>query len=178
MSSRTTRHLTLLALAVAIALVAQPAGAYVVHYGTGLHHWVKSCTFADGHGTSEYVGASSCPPYVTLPLNCTCTYTTYDFPVGNPYPYFRVVTGTDDGNPGNVNVIIDDAEVIQCGVTVEPVCDDGEGTCGAPFLTVPVDASQVNPGLRDLVESLRPGIEKATGTPVKSFSYFFARPQR
>jgi hypothetical protein len=77
-----------------------------------------------------------------------------------------------------VHVIIDDAEVIQCGTTVEPVCDDGEGPCGAPFLTLPVDASQVNPGVRDLVESLRPEIEKKTGTPVRSFSYSIAKPQQ
>lgn len=178
MRSQMIKKLTLLALGIAVVLLAQPAGAYVVHYGTGLHHWVKSCTYPDGHGTSEYVGASSCPPYVVLPSNCTCTYTSYDFPVGNPYPYFRVVAGPDDNNPGNVNVIVDAAQVIECGVTVESTCDNGEGACGAAFTTVPADASQINPGVLELLEALRPEMEQKMGTPVRSFTYRLAQPEK
>lgn len=176
MKSRITLSLTLLALGVAVAL---PAAAAPVHYGTGLYHWVKSCgPYADGHSTVQYVGASSCPPLAVLPPECTCTKTTYDFPVGNPYPYFRVVTGTDDGNPGDVDVIVDSAEVIQCGLSEEPVCGDDQGTCGDPFATVPADASEINPNLRELIESFRDEIEQKTGVPVKSFSYRLAKPLR
>ncbi len=176
MKSRFTLSLTFLVLAVGF-VVTLPANAYLVHYGTGLHHWVKSCgPYADGHSTSEYVGASACPPNAILPAECRCTYTTYDFPVGNPYPYFRVVAGTNDDNPGDVDVIIDSADVIQCGLSDEPVCDDGEGVCGNTFSTVPADASQVNPNLRELIESFRDEIEQKTGRPVESFSYRFAQP--
>lgn len=177
MKSRIALSLTLLALGVAVAL---PANALPVHYGTGLHHWVKSCGPypPDGHSTAAYVGASACPPYVTLPPECHCTLTWYDFPVGNPYPYFRVATGTDDDNPGDVDVIIDSAEVIQCGLSDEPVCDDGEGVCGNEFATLPAHASEINPNLRELIESFRDEIQQKTGVPVKSFSYRLAKPLR
>jgi len=178
MKSRITLSLTFLVLALGVVL-ALPAGATVVHYGTGLHHWVKSCgPYADGHSTAQYVGASSCPPYVTLPPECHCTLTWYDFPVGNPYPYFRVATGTGDDNPGTVDVIVDGAEVIQCGLSDAPVCDDGEGVCGNTFSTVPADASEINPNLRELIESFRDDIEQKTGVPVKTFTYRLAKPLR
>ena len=176
MKSRITLSLTLLALGVVVAL---PAAAAPVHYGTGLYHWVKSCgPYPDGHSTAQYVGASSCPPYAVLPPECRCTMTTYDFPVGNPYPYFRVVTGTDEGNPGDVDVIVDSAEVIQCGLVASPVCDDGQGTCGDPFATFPAPASEINPNLRELIESFRDEIEQKTGVPVESFTYRLAKPLR
>lgn len=164
-----SKLLTLSALSV---LVVAPAMAVPVNYGTGIHHWVKSCDLGNGAGTSEYVGMYSCPPYVTLPPNCHCTLTTYDFPVDNPYPYFRVVTGTDvGGDPGVVQVIVDEFEAIQCGASVKP--DDGD-VCGAPFTTVPT--TDLNPNLVRLIESLRPDIEKQTGVPVKSFSYSNTKP--
>ncbi len=176
MKARITLSLALLAIGVAVSL---PANALPVNYGTGLHHWVKSCgPYADGHSTAQYVGASSCPPYVTLPPECHCTLTWYDFPVGNPYPYFRVATGTDDNNPGDVDVIIDSTEVIQCGLAGAPVCDDGEGVCGNTFSTVPAHASEINPNLRELIESFRGEIEQKTGVPVKSFTYRLAQPLR
>ncbi|HEV7669241.1 MAG TPA: hypothetical protein VGS22_11990 [Thermoanaerobaculia bacterium] len=178
MKSRITLSLTFLVLALGVAL-ALPAGAAPVHYGTGLYHWVKSCgPYSDGHSTAQYVGASSCPPLAVLPAECHCTMTTYDFPVGNPYPYFRVATGTDENNPGNVDVIIDSAEVIQCGLDDSPVCGDGEGSCGEPFATFPAHASEINPNLRQLIESFRGEIEQQTGTPVKTFSYRLAKPLR
>lgn len=176
MRSRIALSLTLLALGVAVAL---PAAARPVHYGTGIYHWVKSCgPYADGHSTVQYVGASSCPPLAVLPPECTCTMSTHDFPVGNPYPVFRVVTGTNEGNPGNVDVIVDGAEVIQCGLDASPVCDDGQGTCGDPFATFPAEASEINPNLRELIETFRDEIEQQTGVPVESFTYRLAKPLR
>src|SRR4051794_14562955 len=141
----------LLALALAVVL-ASAAMAVPVNYGTGIHHWVKSCDLGNGAGTAEYVGASSCPPYVVLPPNCHCTMTTYDFPVDNPYPYFRVATGTDNGDPGHVHVIIDEFEAIQCGLTVASDDSDEGGVCGAPFSVKA--ATRVNPNLQKLIESL------------------------
>jgi hypothetical protein len=62
----------LLTLALAVVL-ASSAMAVPVNYGTGIHHWVKSCDLGNGAGTAEYVGASSCPPYVVLPPNFRST---------------------------------------------------------------------------------------------------------
>jgi hypothetical protein len=65
-----SKLLTLSALSV---LVVAPAMAVPVNYGTGIHHWVKSCGLGNGAGTSEYVGMYSCPavrdPAVQLPLH-------------------------------------------------------------------------------------------------------------
>jgi hypothetical protein len=171
----TIRWIKPLFLALAITVVlASSAMAVPVNYGTGIHHWVKSCDLGNGTGTTEYVGAHSCPPYVVLPPNCHCTMTTYDFPVDNPYPYFRVVTGTDGNDPGHVHVIIDEFQSIQCGLTVASDDNDEDGVCGAPFLTTAAD--RVNPNLQKLIESLAGDIEKVTGTPVRSFTYEYAEP--
>jgi hypothetical protein len=114
---------------------------------------------------------------VTLPAGCVCQYTPYDFPVGNPYPYLRVQTGVDGNNPGHINVTLDTAEVIQCGASVTPAPDD-QGVCGDPWINVPADASQVNPNILRMMDSLRPDIEQQTGVPVKSFTYWYAQPPK
>lgn len=172
MNRRISVCLAVLALALAVA-GAQPAVAAPVHYGTGIYHWVLSCgPFPDGHSTSQYVGSSVCPNHP--PTGCTCTMTTYDFPYNNPYPYLRINTGTDPNDPGTVHVLLDTTKAIQCGVTVAP-CSD-HGTCGDPFNSVPASATQIDPRITQVVESLRSGIEEQTGAPVGSFTYSFAVP--
>ncbi len=175
MTSRMAKSLVFLALALTVVL-ASPALATVVNYGTGIHHWVLECGPypPDGHGSAAYVSMYACPPYVTLPAGCTCMLTPYDFPVGNPYPAIRVQTAVDNGNPGHINVILDQNEVIQCGATVEPTDQD---PCGAPYNVVPADTKQVNPNILRLLDSLRPDIQQKTGAPVESFTYWYAQPQ-
>jgi hypothetical protein len=172
--------LKLLVLPVVLLAVvlARPASSTVVTYGTGIHHWVLSCgPFADGHSTAQYVGSSVCPN--NPPAGCTCTLTSYDFPVNNPYPTLRVVGGTDDGDPGHVHVIIDStkAGAIQCGVTVIPRPDD-TGVCGAPFNTYPVDRSKVDPIALQAVDGFLPDLEKINGVPVTEVDYSVTNPQQ
>jgi hypothetical protein len=180
MKSKLLKLFVLSSLALA-AVVAQPASATVVTYGTGLHHWVLSCgPYPDGHSTAQYVGSSVCPYNIPDPAHCSCHMTTYDFPVNNPYPYFRVVSGPDSGDPGTVHVIIDSAKAgaIQCGVTVIPRPDD-TGVCGAPFNIFPIDASQVDPIVRNAVDNFLPDLEKIDGVPVTSVIYSTtAKPQQ
>jgi hypothetical protein len=169
--------LSMLALMVVLA---QPAAATVVTYGTGIHHWVLSCgPYADGHSTVQYVGSSVCPNNNPDPAHCSCSMTSYDFPVDNPYPYFRVVTGTDTDDPGHVNVIVDTVKggAIQCGVTVIPQPDD-TGVCGAPFTTFRVDRQQVSPIVLKAVDALLPDLEKINGAPVTEVTYSLTQPQR
>ena len=180
MKSNLVKLFVLSALALTVAL-AQPAAATVVTYGTGIHHWVLSCGPypPDGHGTSQYVGSSVCPNNNPDPAHCVCQWTPYDFPVNNPYPNIRVVTGFDDGNPGHVHVILDSFQggVIQCGVSVIPP-DDNTDACGAPFTTTPVDPSRVDPSVLKAVDALIPDLEKINGVPVTSVTYSVAKPQR
>lgn len=158
------------ALGLSLSL-SQPATAKTVFYGTGIHHWAKTCHYPNGQSTTAYVSAAECQ---NLPSNCTCNLTPHDFPVDNPYPY-RVATNFDVENPSNVNVIIDGQQVIECGVTVfpEPL---QEGVCGSPFLTVPVNASEVEPAIVEAVNSLRLDLQLQTRVPVRSFHYFLAQP--
>jgi hypothetical protein len=179
MKPNLTKSLAFAILVFAVAL-AQPVLAEVVNYGTGIHHLVLTCTYP-GYETQAYVGAASCPPAVILPPNCSCAWTPYDFPVGNPYPYMRVQTlvPTDgSGNPvntGNVNVIVDASQAIQCGVTVIPPPDD-QTVCGAPYNTVPVDPSTLNPVILQIVQGL--DFQKLIGGPAPSFTWFITQPQQ
>lgn len=176
MKSRSLKMLALSVPALAVTL-GQPAAATVVTYGTGIHHWVLSCGPypPDGHGTSQYVGSSVCPNNNPDPVNCKCQWTPYDFPVNNPYPDFRVVTGFDANDPGHVHVIVDAAQggVIECGVSVIPE-DDNTGVCGAPFTTMPISRSSVDPIVLKAVDALIPDLEKINGVVVTSVTYSVA----
>jgi hypothetical protein len=173
MKSRITPFLF---LALAFTLALAPALAVPVNYGTGIYHWALTCgPFSDGHWTVQYVGSSVCPN--SPPPGCTCTKTIYDFPYNNPYPYLRINTGFGPGDPGTIHVILDETGAIQCGTTVKPPTN-GQPTCGAPFITVPTDPSQVDPNILDEIESLVPDIEQQTGSPVQSFEYSFAYPSK
>jgi hypothetical protein len=176
MKSRMAKSLVFMALALTVIL-AGPALAEVVNYGTGIHHWVIECGPypPDGHGSVEIVSMYACPPYVpSLPDGCRCMQTPYDFPVGNPYPAIRIQTAVDNGDPGHIHVILDQNGVIQCGSTVEPTDQD---PCGSPYNIVPADPKQVNPNTLRLMDSLRPDIQEKTGVPVDSFTYWYAQPQ-
>jgi hypothetical protein len=180
--SRFALSLAALTLAVALTLFAPVLHAEVVNYGTGIHHWVLACgPYADGHSTDTYVGASSCPPYVTLPPECVCELTPYDFPVNNPYPYMRVQTGVPldgNGNPstsGVLNVIVDTSQAIECGTLVTPPANN-DGVCGAPYTTIPTTQSQVDPTAVQTVSSLIPSIEQQTGVRILTINWLSTQP--
>ncbi len=175
--------LSLAALAAAsLIALAPPLQAVPVNYGTGIHHWVLACgPYPDGHSTDAYVGASSCPPYVTLPPECTCILTTYDFPVDNPYPYLRVQTGVpvgSDGNPTNsgvLNVIVDSTQAIECGTLIIPAANN-DGVCGAIYSTNPTTQSQVDPNAVKAVTSLIPNIQQQLGVTIQTINWSATQP--
>jgi hypothetical protein len=176
-SIKTSAVLPLLILGL---IFAQAAGAEVVNYNTGLYHWVKTCTNDDGGWNQEYVGATSCPPYVVLPPNCTCNLTPYSFPVNNPYPYLVVQVGVPtDGNgkpiPGTATVTLDTSKAIECGIFVNPP-KSGQGICGPAWTIVAADPATIDPSVIKLVEGL--DYQDTVGVPVTSFNWFWTQPQQ
>ncbi|HKV12219.1 MAG TPA: hypothetical protein VJ725_29005 [Thermoanaerobaculia bacterium] len=176
MRFRIEKHV-LLAFGLTLAL-AYPALAAPVHYGTGIHHWAKICDnpYPGASQTVEYVGAASCPPYVTLPSNCRCVLTAHDFPVNNPYPYL-VATGFDVSDPVHVDFIIDQAQVIQCNETTAPtpggqICNGD--VCGDRFGLVPADPATLEDGFLETAELLRPEFEKRAGGQPVEFIFWYA----
>lgn len=169
------RTAVILSLALAVAsMLAVPALAAPVHYGTGIHLWVLQCgPYADGHSTAAYVSSSVCPN--NPPPECRCSRTIHDFPYDHPYPT-RIATGGGGGeNPGDVTVLVDAEGAIQCGTIAQPP-EQPYGTCGDLFTLTPAEEWEVEVEILEVIESLRPELEDAIGGPVENLNYFFAHP--